>query len=293
MAIDMMVDSAKLNREMLATANALREKGKTEAEIPWEDEIGFEQAVLAIKGGGELNFEVVGGTTPPTNPKENTIWVNTSTEITGWVVSPSQPDSQTEGLVWVRTSDYTGVRFNILEDNEMIQLALETRQYVSGAWIICTAQIYVSGEWKDVVGNYLYNAGDQMTGLTGGWHLKFKGGNDDATASFGSNYITLNQAEIDYGRLETVNKVDTRGYTKLCIEYNITKASGGYQNATLGVSSTQTPNTNTNGSRYVSLGTSVSAGIKTLDISTLTDPVYILLSIVGVMNINVIRVWLE
>lgn len=33
-------------------------------------------------GGAALNFKVVGGTTQPSNPKENTIWVNTSQEIT-------------------------------------------------------------------------------------------------------------------------------------------------------------------------------------------------------------------
>ena len=36
-------------------------------------------------GGGGLNLKVVGGTTQPTNPRENTIWVNTTTAITGYV----------------------------------------------------------------------------------------------------------------------------------------------------------------------------------------------------------------
>ena len=38
-------------------------------------------------GGGfvGLNFEIVGGTTQPSNPKENTIWVNTDQEITNWL----------------------------------------------------------------------------------------------------------------------------------------------------------------------------------------------------------------
>lgn len=42
-------------------------------------------------GGAGLNFKVVGGTTNPGNPKENTIWVKTDTRITGWDFSHSAP----------------------------------------------------------------------------------------------------------------------------------------------------------------------------------------------------------
>lgn len=44
-------------------------------------------------GGGSnpLNFKVVGGTVQPDNPKENTIWINTDTEITSWDFSATQP----------------------------------------------------------------------------------------------------------------------------------------------------------------------------------------------------------
>lgn len=42
-------------------------------------------------GGGGLNFKAVGGTTAPTNPKENMIWVNTDQKITGWNFSATDP----------------------------------------------------------------------------------------------------------------------------------------------------------------------------------------------------------
>ena len=40
-----------------------------------------------------LNFEIVGGTAEPSNPEENTIWVNTDTNITGWEFSANEPYS--------------------------------------------------------------------------------------------------------------------------------------------------------------------------------------------------------
>lgn len=53
--------------------------------------------------GAPLNFKVVGGTTEPTNPKENMIWVNTDQKITEWAFAVENP--------YIHTSDelYTAV----------------------------------------------------------------------------------------------------------------------------------------------------------------------------------------
>lgn len=46
----------------------------------------------------ELNFRVAGGTTQPTSPSENTIWVNTDTEISEWTFSAEDPYLQTQEI---------------------------------------------------------------------------------------------------------------------------------------------------------------------------------------------------
>lgn len=43
-------------------------------------------------GGASLNFKVVGGTTEPVSPKENTIWVNTDQKITSWHFGAEEPN---------------------------------------------------------------------------------------------------------------------------------------------------------------------------------------------------------
>ena len=69
-------------------ADAVRTKtGKTDAILVSD----IASKILNIPTGVELNFEVVGGTTEPVNPVENTIWINTDTEITNWFFSPSNP----------------------------------------------------------------------------------------------------------------------------------------------------------------------------------------------------------
>lgn len=50
------------------------------------------ECILHGSGGSNpLNFKVVGGTSAPSNPRENTIWLNTDTEITSWDFSATQP----------------------------------------------------------------------------------------------------------------------------------------------------------------------------------------------------------
>ena len=52
--------------------------------------------IFNMSGGGggdaKLNFEVVGGTTAPASPKENTIWVNTNTTIPSWHFGTDEPN---------------------------------------------------------------------------------------------------------------------------------------------------------------------------------------------------------
>lgn len=52
--------------------------------------------VNASGGGAGLNFKVVGGTTQPSKPKENTIWVNTAEEITSWMFAAENPYIKSE-----------------------------------------------------------------------------------------------------------------------------------------------------------------------------------------------------
>lgn len=41
---------------------------------------------------GALNFKAIGGTAEPASPQENTIWINTDAEITGWHLGVEEPN---------------------------------------------------------------------------------------------------------------------------------------------------------------------------------------------------------
>lgn len=97
-------------------------------------------------GGGGLNLKVVGGTTQPTNPRENTIWVNTATAITGYVLSPTQPETGTEGLVWLKTAD-SGVEINVGRKNAVLLHLAAGKLYTGGKWANINGWVYANSLW--------------------------------------------------------------------------------------------------------------------------------------------------
>lgn len=133
-------------------------------------------------GGGGLNLKVVGGTTQPTNPRENTIWVNTTTAITGYVLSPTQPQTGTEGLVWLKTAD-TGVEINVGRKNAVLLHLAGGMLYTGGKWDSVDAWAYINSAWKRFATKltpaeytaveYIQGTGTQYikSGLTGFTHL--------------------------------------------------------------------------------------------------------------------------
>lgn len=101
-------------------------------------------------GGSGLNLKVVGGATQPTAPRENTIWVNTTTAITGYALSPTQPENGTEGLVWIKTAD-TGVEISVGKKNAVLLLHLAMSQvYSGGVWKPIEGYVYASGMWTQI-----------------------------------------------------------------------------------------------------------------------------------------------
>lgn len=120
-------------------------------------------------GGGGLNFSIIGGLTQPTSPKENTIWVNTSTTISSYVFAAEAPSNPAEGMVWITTGTSSGVDFNALKKNVLRVYPISAKQYISGAWVAKTAKTYHGGAWVEWI-NYLYNNGtisDALGGFTG------------------------------------------------------------------------------------------------------------------------------
>lgn len=230
-------------------------------------------------GVSALNFKVVGGTSAPASPVENTIWVNTETEISGWVFSAEEPKSPVEGTVWISTGTSSTVEFNALKKNGIQVYPISAKQYISGAWANVTAKSYHGGAWKDWI-KYLYNMGDECTDLTGGWvaaAIKPAGSGSTAvkpsvTKNTDSITFSLTSGYPNYivGYLVTEKSIDITNYSKITINVTNFSISGG-----LIVS-----NSKTSGFTKTAV-VDFAVGRNELDISSLSGSYYILIGTGG------------
>lgn len=103
-----------------------------------------------------INFEIVGGTTEPINPRENTIWVNTDVEIGEWQILYNEPtkrangDKLVVGDVWMVNEDFRAVSFNILKQNNTKVSIHTPRQWNGTSWDTKKGYIYQNGEWSPI-----------------------------------------------------------------------------------------------------------------------------------------------
>jgi hypothetical protein len=191
--------------------------------------------ILNMSGGGAgLNFKVVGGTGTPSNPKENTIWVNTNVEITSWIFSATQPTGS-NGMVWFYTGTTSAAEFNALKKNGMTVYPLYAKQYDSGAWVDKSAKSYQGGEWVEwVIYIFKQNEGLKKT----------------LTYSVRPEKVSVLNSGININGLDGVafgmaEKIDITQHKGMKVEYIASAVSNGYNSnydLSLVLSNTTAPN---------------------------------------------------
>lgn len=164
-------------------------------------------------GGGGLNFKVVGGTTAPTSPKENTIWVNTGVDIPSWAFSATEPGSPVEGMVWISTGTSSAVAFNALKKNDIQVYPISAKQYVSSQWVSVEAKSYQGSEWHDFVLLTFYKEGVQYVNFTD------YSDNTSNALTFGESYVTITAPKNKGNHMFSVENIDIRLYKEIYVIY--------------------------------------------------------------------------
>lgn len=177
---------------------------------------------VALEGFGSgsagVNFKIVGGTTQPTAARENTIWVNTDTTISGWAFSASAPAEPVEGLVWLQTGTYSNVEFNALRKNGIQVYPLVAKQYINNAWVEKTAYSYQGGSWVSWWDGEIYSPGDLHETITGGWATQ--NGHRETVAIGGTGIVFSRDTSGQSGlsaSVNTVNKINVASYSSLIV----------------------------------------------------------------------------
>lgn len=117
-------------------------------------------------GGMSLNFKVVGNP-QPTNPRANTIWINTDVKVTGYHFAANQPENMQPGEVWISTGTASNVAFNALKKNAVMVYPIRAVQMLGDHTLkAVVAMTWQNGEWHEwIPEGALYYKGANIGGL--------------------------------------------------------------------------------------------------------------------------------
>lgn len=228
-------------------------------------------------GSNPLNFQVK---TYPSetelkadNPKENTIGVITTTTMSSWVFSATEPAEPEVGMVWIRVEKSSIVEFNALKKNALNVYPIDAQQYVGGAFADVVAKSYQNAAWNDWWNGELYIEGNEYENITGGW-----------TVSGYTHYNTLNAATKEANRIKlqgsssanqlsgTDKPIDLTEFSQVCVDIEVTGAASNGASLTIGIGKT----------KYVvdmiveqAAGATIGRRTINIDVSAVNEPMYI------------------
>jgi len=178
---------------------------------------------LNFKSGGtgnNLNFDVVGGTTQPVSPKENTIWVNTEVPISGYhFTNISKPNwASTPGMVNIFFESGLGGyknSFNILKENQFfINPINATQNDGTTTWYDKKIRIYTNNQWYDV-GLTIYLNGTFFNGYT----FECYGKNGSATVTEQASNIRIALSSGANAYCHIIQPIDVTDYNYAILKF--------------------------------------------------------------------------
>lgn len=148
--------------DLVQIADAIRSKGETSDALVFP--AGFVEAIQKISTGAELNYSVQAYASEellPGTAEDNTIAVITDVDITGHTFSAEEPQTPTEGMLWIKTGTESEFEFAATNENPIHVYPVSTSQYNGGSWVDTTTLIYQNGTWKQwSVAVYLFKQGE-------------------------------------------------------------------------------------------------------------------------------------
>jgi len=242
-----------------------------------------EAFIVRRSGGASLNYKVVGGTSEPESPKENTIWVNTDVAITSHVFSASQPANPVAGMVWFPTGAVSDVAFNALKKNNITVYPTGCKQYAGGTWVTKETKTFQNGKWVLSWDGMLYKNGNEYPDITGGFIARatryaatvtgygITASAPDLSKDESGMTVSLMVIGIRSGSITTVNSINLAPYSKIVFDVNLISRQNGDEKFYVTADPDADPYT---AGASVSI-TATGRQTVSLDISEITTPMYV------------------
>lgn len=192
-------------------------------------------------GGVSLNFDVKAYATEEllkaATPRENTIGVVTSTDISSWVFSATEPSEPSDGMVWISVATSSPVAFNSIKAKTLMVYPVSSKQYEGDKWVYKTSFNYQNSEWVEWF-IYLYNAGNECTDITGGFYYEAKRPQSNQNSG-GTASLTKNQSNMILTQTSTAgafgsaicaanNKINLTDVKNIVCDYSDVKVHHAY-----------------------------------------------------------------
>lgn len=165
-------------------------------------------------------------------PKENTIGVITTTTMTSWVFSATEPSAPEVGMVWFTVETASGAEFNALKKNAIQVYPVSAKQYVGSKWTDVTALSNQGEEWVDWIA-YLFKSG---VGFNSSVYKKLLSSNSISMNSYttlsysllsGNTAIVLQSYANGNDFCPVAFDVDLSKYKTMYIDATVEKSNGG------------------------------------------------------------------
>lgn len=256
---------------------------------------------LIIRRGGSAGaalqvMAVSSAAALPASAKESTIAIITSTAIGAVYAQAGMPTTASNGDVLI-TADNAAHTVNMAAKGAVMVSIGACYQMTGGAWNKMDAYVYRGGAWQAVTGCfYLYNVGNPMEHITGGWAATDDGSGtcamDDDSIYFETTSSLSRRGAV------TQKAIDMTGYSKLCMDVDVLTFKGGSTQMYLGVHTTNNPKTGTTSVTKTSTKVypyCASRMTVEYDVSSVTEAMYVWASLANgsVASIRIRKIWLE
>lgn len=240
------------------------------------------------QGGAGLNFKVVGGTTTPASPKENTIWINTDVACGEYQFTTAEPTTKANGAaleigdIWIKTHSYSDKTFNALKKNNVEISPINAYQWDGTAWKNKTAYIYISGAWVSLTMQFVTN-GQRVTEfetLPNYWTTDISFKLAPTVTQYADNFQLYSKAATSGTRGGTVFLRTAVDFSKISTIEVTFSATSGDSDASLRLDLVCTTNKEHGYTPVATLNlykskTSIDENTAALDVSSITDMGYI------------------
>ena len=246
------------------------------------------------QGGAGLNFKIVGGTTQPASPKENTIWVNTDIAIGYWQFASTQPETRTDGTalqngdLWIATANSGTAKLNALKKNGIVLFVGICKQWNGSVWETKNAYIYQNSMWQTFT-MYLYNNGVSYA----------EWGTQNAVFSTNGNLTIRSSANYNYGRACLKTGFDATPWKTLkatVVAFSRPDSASTYNKIRLAPSYQLSVGGETGFSNLVE-HTITSTGEKSIDISSVNTTAFLAIVVAcygtTTSSFSISKIWLE